>query len=169
MLHLAQGMPSRFNSHHHDADSRTFQSASRLYQRAYGRGWLGQLWATLTRKPRHLINLAEVQPGSQAGNRYPAGVQTVPIDQIQGSHGRCHDFDSSFFPLQHHTRSRWLRVASARQQGVALPPVELTQIGEVYFVRDGHHRISVARALGQTDIEADVRIWQLTEPVVSKQ
>jgi hypothetical protein len=54
-------------------------------------------------------------------------------------------------------------VAQARQQGLSLPPVELTQVGEVYFVRDGHHRISVARALGQTDIEAEVRVWQVAE------
>jgi hypothetical protein len=160
MLHLAQGMSAGSGANRYDATYRASQSASQLYQRACGRGWLGQIWATLTRRPRHLITLTEIQTGGQAGNRYSAGMQTVPIDQIRGSHGRCRDFDSAFYPLQHHTRSRWLRVASARQQGIALPPVELTQVGEVYFVRDGHHRISVARALGQTDIEAEVRVWQ---------
>ena len=160
MLHLAQGMPAGSITNRYDTTSRARQSASWLYQRSCMRGWLGKIWATLTRQPRHLITLAEAQTSSHVGNRYSAGVQTVPIDRIRGSHGRCHDFDSAFYPLQHHTKSRWLRVACARLQGTALPPVELTQVGMVYFVRDGHHRISVARALGQTDIEAEVRVWQ---------
>jgi hypothetical protein len=57
--------------------------------------------------------------------------------------------------------SRWLRIAAARDQGKVLPPVVLVQVGDVYFVRDGHHRISVARALGQQDIEAQVTLWQV--------
>jgi hypothetical protein len=111
------------------------------------------------------MNLAEIETTYHIDNRYSSGVQTVPIEQIRGSHGRCHDFDSDFYPHQPHTKSRWLRVAQARQQGLSLPPVELTQVGEIYFVRDGHHRISVARALGQTDIEAQVRVWQVAGPV----
>jgi hypothetical protein len=61
--------------------------------------------------------------------------------------------------------SRWLRVAAARDQGKVLPPVVLVQVGDVYFVRDGHHRISVARALGQLDIEAEVTVWHLSGPL----
>ena len=58
--------------------------------------------------------------------------------------------------------SRWLRVATVRGRDKVLPPVVLVQVGHVYFVRDGHHRISVARALGQLDIEAEVTIWQVS-------
>jgi hypothetical protein len=61
--------------------------------------------------------------------------------------------------------SRWLRVAAARDQGKVLPPVVLVQVEDVYFVRDGHHRISVARALGQLDIEAEVTVWQVPGPL----
>jgi hypothetical protein len=53
-------------------------------------------------------------------------------------------------------------VAAARRRGKSLPPVDLIQVGDAYFVRDGHHRISVARALGQQDIEAKVIVWQVT-------
>lgn len=56
-------------------------------------------------------------------------------------------------------------MAVARQQGKALPPVRLVQVGDLYFVRDGHHRISVARALGQQDIKARVTIWQVEGPL----
>ena len=61
--------------------------------------------------------------------------------------------------------SRWLGVAAARDHGKVLPPVVLVQVGGVYFVRDGHHRISVARALGQLDIEAEVTVWQVSGPL----
>jgi hypothetical protein len=59
----------------------------------------------------------------------------------------------------------WLSVAVARQRGKSLPPVKLIQVGDVYYVQDGHHRISVARALGQRDIEAEVTVWQVTGPL----
>ncbi|MDQ4075720.1 MAG: chromosome partitioning protein ParB, partial [Chloroflexota bacterium] len=61
-----------------------------------------------------------------------------------------------FQPLQEHTKDRWIRIAIAYQMGKPLPPVELLQIGENYFVRDGHHRISVAKARAQKEIEANV-------------
>ncbi|MFN2186580.1 MAG: hypothetical protein ACK2UU_21575, partial [Anaerolineae bacterium] len=62
-------------------------------------------------------------------------------------------------------RGRWLSIARARQQGKDLPPVVLIRVGDVYFVRDGHHRISVAQALGQLDVEARVTVWQVTGPL----
>jgi hypothetical protein len=87
----------------------------------------------------------------------------VPIRQICGSENRCGDFDRNFHPLHDHNKGRWLRIAQARQQGKSLPPVELVQVGDGYYVRDGHHRISVARALGQKSIEARVIVWQNKE------
>ncbi|NJN96473.1 MAG: hypothetical protein HC875_21390 [Anaerolineales bacterium] len=85
----------------------------------------------------------------------------MPLSQIRGSQGRCLDFDRHFYPRCDHLKSRWLAVATAQQMGAALPPVELIQVGEIYFVRDGHHRISVAKALGQLEINAQVRVWQI--------
>ena len=55
---------------------------------------------------------------------------------------------------------RWQSVANALDEGVPLPPVQLIQVGAAYYVRDGHHRVSVNRALGQEVIEADVTVWQ---------
>jgi hypothetical protein len=86
---------------------------------------------------------------------------TVPIAQIGGSEGRAGDFDRDFNPLQDYTRERWLGIAAARERGKALPLVSLAQVGDIYFVKDGHHRISVARALGQKAIEAKVVEWQV--------
>jgi hypothetical protein len=90
------------------------------------------------------------------------GTKTVLISQIRGSEGRCDDFDIDFLPRQTHSEERWLNVARARQLDAMLPPVDLIQVGRVYFVRDGHHRISVARALGQEYFEARVTVWEMT-------
>jgi hypothetical protein len=76
----------------------------------------------------------------------------VQIDRISGSEGRSSDFDRAFNPLRSHNRDRWLGITAARRRGKSLPPIELIQVRGVYFVRDGHHRISVARALGRLDI-----------------
>ncbi|HBY99339.1 MAG TPA: hypothetical protein DEP84_36280 [Chloroflexi bacterium] len=92
--------------------------------------------------------------------RYRAGAQTIAINRIAGSEGRSLDFDLAFRPLHNHSRERWLGIAMAYQQGAALPPADLVQVGDVYFVRDGHHRISGARALSQRYIEAVVTVWQ---------
>ncbi len=159
MLHLAQATLAGFSYSRSDAIRRAGQVARQLYQRVYTLGWLGKLWAALTGRSHHLLNLAEVEANDAIGNRYSAGLQAVPICQIRGSQGRCNDFDRNFYPVQDHLKSRWLRVATAWQLGIALPPVELIQVDDTYFVRDGHHRISVARALGQLEIIAEVRVW----------
>jgi hypothetical protein len=118
--------------------------------------------SSLLRPSSELLSLTEVETNQPGKSCYSAGLQLVAIDQIQGSQGRCRDFDRAFYPRQHHSQSRWLQVATARALGMALPPVALVQVGNIYFVRDGHHRISVARALGQTEIEAEVRVWRIT-------
>jgi hypothetical protein len=83
----------------------------------------------------------------------------VAIDDIQGSEGRQGDFDDQFHPLPDRTRQRWQSFARAVATGVGLLPVELIQAGQSYYVRDGHHRVSVARAMAEQEIEARVTIW----------
>jgi hypothetical protein len=137
----------------------------RLYAHARSQAWRGQLRSVLTRHPSDLLSLAEMDASSTVGTRRYAGIQKVPINHIRGSQGRAQDFDRDFYPLQNHNKDRWLSVAGARQRGKSLPPVDLIQVGSIYFVQDGHHRISVARALGQQDIEAEVTVWQVTGPL----
>lgn len=85
-----------------------------------------------------------------------AGLQVVPLDQIVGSVDRGRDFDRRFRPTSGRSRGRWEQIAAAARRGEAFPPVDLVKVGQLYFVRDGHHRVSVARALGRTDIDAYV-------------
>jgi hypothetical protein len=134
-------------------------TANSLYTRACKRGQRGQLLASLTGRSRGLLALGKVPAACSAQAQCEGGIRTVGIDQIRGSENRSTDFDCDFNPLGEHNRDRWLSIAQARWQGKALPPVALIQVGDFYFVRDGHHRISVARALGQKAIEAKVVVW----------
>jgi hypothetical protein len=84
------------------------------------------------------------------------GLQVVPLDAIVGTIDRAVDFDRGFRPTSARLRSRWERIAAAQRRGEPLPPVSLYQVGELYFVRDGHHRVSVAKSLGRMDIDAYV-------------
>ena len=84
------------------------------------------------------------------------GLQVVPLDMIVGTVDRAADFDRGFRPTSARLRSRWERIAAAQRRGEALPPVSLYRVGELYFVRDGHHRVSVAKSQGRTDIDAYV-------------
>lgn len=141
------------------------QGSLALYQRAYSQGWQHKVWSALTGRSRGLLNLATVRATCTVAGRHYVGSQTVPIDQIRGSLSRSNDFDLDFYPLRTHTRERWLNIAEARQREVSLPLVDLIQVGGVYFVCDGHHRISVARALGQQYIDAVVTVWQVAGPL----
>lgn len=119
-------------------------------------GRLLRLWRRLTGRSARLRCLGEA---AQHGGR-DLGHQTVPIAAIVGSEGRSGDFDSAFAPLHNRTRDRWVSVAQARHRGRALPAVALVQTADGYYVRDGHHRISVARALGEEFVEAEVISWE---------
>jgi hypothetical protein len=86
------------------------------------------------------------------------GVMTIPVGAIVGTVDRRPDtFDRSFRPRSPALRQRWERIAAARRRGEPMPPIDVFRVGDIYFVRDGHHRVSVARALGDTTIEARVR------------
>ena len=84
------------------------------------------------------------------------GLQVVPLDSIVGTVDKPHGFDRSFRPTSSRVRGRWERIAQAMRRGEPIPPVSLYRVGDVHFVRDGHHRVSVARALGRPDIDAYV-------------
>jgi hypothetical protein len=85
------------------------------------------------------------------------GLQTIRLDSVVGTVGRRHgEFDRDFRPASA-VRGRWESIATARRRGVAMPPIDVYRIGELHFVEDGHHRVSVARAMGDTHIEARVR------------
>jgi hypothetical protein len=129
--------------------------ALRLYRNVQLTGRLRRAWAKVTGRAKRLRTL----DGQQRNNGRYQGLMAVPIAEIVGSEGRAMDFDADFTPLGEHTRDRWVRVAIGRSFGASLPPVQLIRTADGYYVSDGHHRISVARALGEDFIEAEVVCW----------
>ncbi len=120
--------------------------------------WHG-LWSRITGQPGRPPTLREAIGTCVVSGQHAAGAQVVPIEQIRGSENAQTDFDAGFRPLTRRARSRWLNVARVMAEE-ALPPVELLRLGDQYFVRDGHHRISVAKAMGQAQIDALVTVLE---------
>jgi hypothetical protein len=127
------------------------------YNRARLTAFLNRVWSVLSGQPTNLLSYDEVKEKLHIGGPIYRGVRTVRIDQIAGSLNRYHQFDRAFLPLQDDTAERWRRVSQAFYAEISLPPVVLYKVGQVYFVVDGHHRVSVARQQGQIYIEAEVR------------
>ena len=117
---------------------------------------LGQFFGSLSGRKTTLRNLTEDTEGYRICGQRHVGAKTVNLDRIIGSEGRSRDFDSSFRPLKTHTRQRWFSVARAYHQDVPLPAVDLIQVGDAYYVRDGNHRVSVSKARGVLAIDANV-------------
>ena len=84
------------------------------------------------------------------------GLQTIDLDSIVGTVDRRREFDRRFQPTSGRVRPRWERINVAQRRGDPMPPIDVYRIGELHFVKDGHHRVSVARALGHRDINAYV-------------
>jgi hypothetical protein len=137
------------------------RKAADLFFAASRQAKVDRVKSFISRRPVKLSSLEDLRKHYQVVGGYHAGVRSVPIDKIVGSEGRSKDFDALFRPLDSHSRHRWQRIAEARQKGISLPPVELIQVGEVYYVRDGHHRISVARMLDQEHIDAEVQVLKV--------
>ena len=127
------------------------------YNRARFAAFLNRVWSVLSGQPLNLLSYDEVKEKLHIGGPIYRGMQTVHIDQIAGSLNRYHQFDRAFLPVQDDTAERWQRVSQAFYAEISLPPVVLYKVGQVYFVVDGHHRVSVARRQGQIYIEAEVR------------
>jgi hypothetical protein len=92
------------------------------------------------------------------------GIQTIPLNKVVGSVDRFNDFDREFLPRNNRTMARWQRIDRAWHDGVRLPPIEVIKVGDIYFVKDGNHRVSVARQHGQEYIEAEVIEEHLRPP-----
>lgn len=129
-------------------------AAIHAFNRAKKRGTLRRLRAWLTRRSVRLQHYPTT--GLQDPKQAVRGIQTIALDQIIGSEGRSLDFDNQFWPISDHSRDRWVNIAVAMGTGKPVPLVQLVQIANGYVVRDGNHRVSVARALGHAVIEAEI-------------
>ncbi len=132
---------------------------------ARARAFLRGALAYLTGRPTGLLMFTEVKEKLRLGGPIYRGVREIEIAKIQGSVDRYRDFDNAFLPLSDITANRWMKINRAWYDDVGLPPVLLYKVGDVYFVVDGHHRVSVAREQGQLYIEAEVRECAVRVPL----
>jgi hypothetical protein len=139
------------------------KEAEILWEQNLDRPWR-QKWEKMTGRFETLLNLGQVSAAAQINSRRDAGLQEVPVAKIMGSLGRSREFTCDFRPLSGRLRERWVNVANVQLSGRGLPPVSLIKFGDVYFVVDGHHRVSVAHALGQETIDAHVVSWDPGNP-----
>jgi hypothetical protein len=126
------------------------------FARAYHRAVWGNRLAHLRHRPTGLRSYYETRRQLVVKGESYRGIHEVPVDRIVGSTDRWNDFDAAFRPLRSNSAGRWVSVARGYDAGLSLPPVQLYQIADAYFVRDGHHRVSVARVRGQDWVEAEV-------------
>jgi len=121
---------------------------------------LSRLSARLRREPddvQLILPYEEVVEALGFESERSLGLQSIPLDSIVGTVDRSRDFDRSFRPTSQRVRTRWESVALAQRTGKAMPPIDVYRVGELHFVQDGHHRVSVARAHGDPAIDARVR------------
>ncbi|MBU0926719.1 MAG: transcriptional regulator [Spirochaetes bacterium] len=126
------------------------------FSRARLREALARIGGFLSPGRRGLLALDEVRAVLKIRGEEYKGVIPVPLEMIIGSEGRYRDFARGFLPRHDYLRDRWVRVDSAHYHDVILPPVRLYELGGAYFVRDGNHRVSVAKLQGAVEIDAEV-------------
>lgn len=130
------------------------------FGKARMRETLSRIASFLTLSHDGLMSFEDAKRLLKPASQRFGGIEVVPIDRIVGSEGRYRDFDRSFLPRREHLKSRWASVDTAYYDDVLLPPVQLYLLGGAYFVRDGNHRISVARMKGQQFIDAEVTVLE---------
>jgi hypothetical protein len=141
-------------------DVSAYQTALIIFDRIHRSACTAALFNRLLRRPVCLMDLDACKASLAVTGCHYAGFQPVLVSQIIGSEGRSCAFDRSFRPLQSFTEGRWVNICMLMLMHAPLPAVELVQVGDAYFVRDGNHRISVARALGIHCLDAKVIAWQ---------
>ncbi len=149
-----------FNRPAHASHASLLNQALRQFNQARWESLLEKVKSALFRRAHALLDLESI-PQHQVRTRRYGGIKPVRLERICGSLGRTGDFDHHFYPREDRLRDRWVSIAIARSQNIPLEPVALIQVGDCYFVQDGHHRISVARARGEAAIDAEITLWEV--------
>jgi hypothetical protein len=132
-------------------------ASKRLFQKAHSRAQFKDFLARVGGRSNDLLPFDALTSALQVYQQIPRRMpETIPLDKIVGSVGRYKDFTRDFLPRNPEMAPRWARIEDALDSPEGLPPIEVYQIGDVYFVADGNHRVSVARANGFQDMEAYV-------------
>ena len=126
------------------------------FNKAHSKALFNEIQHFLNPEEATLISFSEVKSLLKPKDEIYVGLKTIPIDKIVGSEGRYKDFDNRFFPKSGFLRERWKHVDAAQYESIILPPIKVYELGGLYFVRDGNHRVSVAKARGIEFIDAEI-------------
>jgi len=124
------------------------------FSHAYQKGFWRSVFQLIQKKNNELLPFEEVLKHIPMRGQNYIGVRQIETEKIIGSVSRYNDFDRAFLPRQTHTRSRWESIDRAHFKQIILPPIEVYKVGDFYFVKDGNHRVSVAREKGQVYVDA---------------
>jgi hypothetical protein len=139
--------------------------ANAHFNEARRQAFLNDVASLFNRESNDLLPYHEISNRTDPDSSRYGGLQTVRLDQIVGSMNRFDDFDRNFLPRNRHTMGRWLSIDRAWHNQAIFPPVQLVRVGDVYFVKDGNHRISVAKEHGQEFIDAEIVEEHLRAPL----
>ena len=126
------------------------------FEEDLGQARLRDLTGALTGQPRAAPLLTDVLNAAGITNEKDVGLRDIPLAQVKGSDNRSMDFDVSFLPRSRHLRPTWVRLYAEMEGGKPIDPIDVYQVGDAYFVKHGHNRVSVARRLGWERIPAHV-------------
>ena len=139
-----------------EMDEYVNQQARDDFNKAKTKSTLVKILNALTPERQELLSLQDVRDLIKPKSESYIGMETVKLENIVGSEGRYDDFNRAFLPRKEFIRYRWESIDKALIKDVILPPIKLYKISDVYFVRDGNHRVSVAKMNGQLSIDAEV-------------
>ncbi|MCF0241951.1 MAG: transcriptional regulator [Treponema sp.] len=126
------------------------------FLKARNKAFFNEIQHLLNPEEAKLISLNDVKSLIKPSAETYVGMKTIPINKIVGSEGRYKDFDNNFFPKSSHLKARWEKIDDAAIRFIDLPPIKVYEIAGLYFVRDGNHRVSVAKSRGTEFIDAEV-------------
>ena len=126
------------------------------FSKAHNKALFNEIQHFLSPEEASLIAFNDVKQLIKPINETYVGMKVIPIDKIIGSEGRYKDFDNHFFPKSNFLKTRWEKIDSAHINSIELPPIKVYEISGLYFVRDGNHRVSVAKSKGIEFIDAEV-------------
>ena len=142
----------------------------RAFQEFRNARWKANLEALLDKmsgKQTNLLSFEEVKKYLNLSNPGKSYLTDIPIDSIVGSVGRYYEFNRRFRPLRDSNKNRWTKIRELVEGQEGLPPIEAYKVGNIYFVIDGNHRVSVARQIGSNSIEAYVKEFRTKAPLTS--
>jgi len=137
------------------------------FRQARAKARLQHFWAAVTGESLDLLRFNEITQKMRTFGHSSKGLQDIPVKAIVGSVNRYNDFDRNFLPLKDHDQSRWanVKIVMTSPGSMGLPPILVYKIGDVYFVLDGNHRVSIAKQIGIDKIEAYVTEVQTKVPL----